>query len=964
MTKRSFTLRAVFTALACAGLAASPAQAVNINNDYLDAYYGGILGNYYDSGDTMPNVAAIFLDYQGHGPEQWCTGTLINSRVILTAAHCVANDNAETMHSGIGGLEVRFSPTPATASSPYDRRVRDIVFHSDYFTDDDRDIALISLDRPVHGLDLVQLAPKGYVVDKETLATIVGYGLAGTGTNPGRPSGGSGIPVLDGYNDAKRRIAVTRIGGVRAEGDIIVAEFRDPARPDEYNQYHLDSPVPVNQGEPEGGDSGGPLFIETASGWLQIGTVMRGGGGAYGNAGYGSSDDWTFVPFYSDWIMGNLTALLDGGVESARVNPSAPGVPLRWSDAAAWSGAKVPGNQSGTVDGATGLWNTGTYYNVALDSATHLQVDQNASVDAVSIDHADARLDVLTGQELYTVLNTDVLAGELRVDGGLDSDALNLKGGRLSGTGTIKVADGLLQTGGVLAPGASPGTLTVIGDLSQAAGARFEADIDGPGIASGAGNHDRVLVSGTYTAGGTIAPILRGITGSANNTFTPSLGQGFQVVSAAGGVKGSYAALEQPVGGLPAGTRFDTVYGGTSVTLYATPSAYGNLAAAGVDDNHNRRELGRALDAARPQAGVRAADAGIKQLYDGLAPQTAGNLPVAMDQLGGVGYAQLIQAGFENSKFLVEQTELALAAQRRGDALMPPSRSMAGLEARAGAEPSNPERRAWATAIGRMSSQKADNGGYKTTDTLAGLIGGVQQRLDSGTTVGYSLGYAHGGPDVKSGMGSGRTDNAQLMVYASHALDSGYFMQGTFGAGLGRSKVARHVAVTGASHNGGMNTRNVAASATFGWASGKADEPRFELTAGMRYMAHHYQGFSDSGSRAASALDVSGGTLQSMAATLGAAATVPFSAGSVDWRASAWANVGHEFADRHATMRARLLNVSYEQRSGDIGRDRLAAGLSLSGQMSRRTVLSLGVSGELAKNWKAAGATLGLQVAF
>jgi uncharacterized protein with beta-barrel porin domain len=959
MTTMTCIARPLIVALA-AGFMALPAHAVNINNDYLNTYYGGNLGNFYDSGNTMPNVAAIFLDFRGQGPEQWCSGTLINSRVILTAAHCVADESSDRMHSGIDGLQIRFSPTPGTASSPYDRRVRDITFHGDYFTDDDRDIALISLDRPVHGLDLVQLAPQGYVVDKETLATIVGYGLAGTGTNPGRPDSGSGIPVLDGYNDAKRRVAVTRIGGVSAGGDIIFAEFRDPARPEQYNQYHLTSPVPENQGEPEGGDSGGPLFIETASGWLQIGTVMRGGGGAYGGAGYGSSDDWTFVPFYSDWITANLLALLSGGVESVQANPSAPGTALNWSDAAAWSGGQVPGNQFGSVDGATGLWTTGTYYEVTLGSATRLQVNQNASVDTVSVAHGDAMLDVLAGQNLYTVLGTDVLAGELRVDGTLDSDTLSLSGGRLSGTGTVKLAAGMQQTGGVLAPGRSPGTLSFVGDVSQTAGARYEADIDGPGIANGAGNHDRIVVSGTYTAGGTVAPILRGISGSANNTFTPSLGQGFQVVTATGGVKGSYARLEQPDGGLPPGTRFDTVYGANSVTLHATPAAYGNLAAAGVDDNRNRRELGRVLDAARPDAGVRAADAGVKRLYDGLAPQTVASLPSALDQLGGVGYAQLIQAGFENDKFLVEQTELALAAQRRGDALARPSRSMAGVDARA----SGQGQQAWATAIGRVSSQSANNGGYKTTDSLAGMIGGVQRRLDSGAIVGYSLGYAHGSPDVKNDMGSGRTDNAQLMAYASRASDSGYFMQGTVGAGLGRSKVARHVAVTGASHSASVNTSNVAASGVLGWAIGKADEPRFELSAGVRYMAHHYKGFSDNGPQAASAMDVKGGTLQSLVASLAAAATVPFSAGSVDWRASAWANAGHEFGDRRATMRASLLNMSYEQQSGEIGRDRLSAGLSLSGQVSKRTVLSLGLSGELGKNWRAAGASLGMQVAF
>src|SRR5690606_28134489 len=106
----------------------------------------------------------------------------------------------------------------------------------------------MSLGRPIHGLEPVQLAPKGFVLTRESLAAIVGYGLAGTGTNPGRPAPDT-LPVLEGYDDAKRRVAFTRIGAVTE--DTIQAQFRDPARPEAYNSYGLTSPIPVDQGEPE-----------------------------------------------------------------------------------------------------------------------------------------------------------------------------------------------------------------------------------------------------------------------------------------------------------------------------------------------------------------------------------------------------------------------------------------------------------------------------------------------------------------------------------------------------------------------------------------------------------------------------------------------------------------------------------------------------------------------------------------
>lgn len=957
-----FTLsqRPLLASLLAAGLLAAPAYAVNINNQYLDANYGGVLGDFYDRANTMPNVAAIFVDDEGEGHGQWCSGSLIHPRVILTAAHCVADDSDEVMNDGMDTLEVRFSPTPATVSSPHDRRVRDIVFHQEYFQDDDRDLALISLGRPIHGIQPVQLAPEGFVVAKESLATIVGYGLAGTGTNPGRPWPGS-VPLLEGYDDSKRRIAVTRIGNVTE--DIIQAQFRDPARPDVYNQYGLTSPIPVDQGEPEGGDSGGPLFVQTPSGWLQIGTVMRGGGGDYGDAGYGSSDDWTFVPFYSDWITANLVALLSAGVETAQLDSAAAGTVRRWSDASAWSDRIVPGNQAGSTDPETGLWQGGTYYEVEVNSGAELIVDQNVTVDSLQVNHGQATLDVRSGQELYTVLDSHVVAGELKVNGVLDSDAVHLSGGRLSGNGVIRVATRLHQSGGVLAPGRSPGILTVEGDVTQSAGARLEVEIDGTGIGTGAGNYDRLLMTGAYTAGGTISPVLRGIAGSANNNFTPDLGQRFEVVGAEGGVSGSFASLEQPSNGLASGTRLDTVYASNSVSLYATPASYSELGAAGVSDSANRQSLGRVLDAARPLAGVRASDAAVEQLYDALAPQTRSSLPAAMDRLGGVGYAQMIQSGFETSKFLVEQTDLVLAAQRRGDALAPLSQARAKV--------ANDEtasfvdgRHSWATAIGRLSSQKANYGGYKTTDTLAGVMGGMQWRLDSATTVGYSLAYVHGRPDVEQGMASGRSDTMQLTVHANRELSSGYFVQGSIGAGIGRTRASRYVPLTQSSHEARIKSSNVAASGVVGWASAPADQPRFEVTSGLRYMAYHYRGFDDSNAAALSALSAEGDTLQSIQGVIGVAASMPFGSGPTAWRTSIWSQYGHEFGDRHATMKASLLGGSYSQHSSNVGRDRVSAGLLLSGQLSKRTALSLGISGELAKDWKAASASLGLKVAF
>ena len=232
-----------------------------------------------------------------------------------------------------------------------------------------------------------------------------------------------------------------------------------------------------------------------------------------------------------------------------------------------------------------------------------------------------------------TVSGPLTLAGALTQDNAtLTAASLTVAAGAtLRGVGTVNAPT---SVAGTLAPGNSPGTLTVTAPVTMLPGSVTQLDIDGTGTGTGAGNYSRLLVTGaasSFTAAGTLAPLLRGITGSAGNTYTPLLGQGFVVVNAQGGVQGSYSGLSQPAG-LAAGTRFDALYGAEIIALVVTPQSYAALGLAGIAETANQSAVGSALDAGRPAAGVAMTPAQTA-LFAPLYPLPASAIPGALESL-------------------------------------------------------------------------------------------------------------------------------------------------------------------------------------------------------------------------------------------------------------------------------------------------------------------------------------------
>ncbi len=134
--------------------------------------------------------------------------------------------------------------------------------------------------------------------------------------------------------------------------------------------------------------------------------------------------------------------------------------------------------------------------------------------------------------------------------------------GKLSGAG--QVIGNVLNAGGIVAPGNSPGTLTIDGDFTQLAAGTLQFELAGTGAGS---QFDQLSVTGAVALAGTVDVGLI-------DDFTPSPGDLFPII-AAGGVSGAFTN-----GSLPAltGANWQIEYSTTSVLLRVVISG---------DYNHN-----------------------------------------------------------------------------------------------------------------------------------------------------------------------------------------------------------------------------------------------------------------------------------------------------------------------------------------------------------------------------------------
>jgi autotransporter-associated beta strand protein len=484
-------------------------------------------------------------------------------------------------------------------------------------------------------------------------------------------------------------------------------------------------------------------------------------------------------------------------------------------------------NLTGTVNGIGGI---------VLGTGTTLTANAtaNAGLGATPI------VLVSTGGTATALFTGSVhVVGPLDVTNGATPELIILPGDSLVGVGSVNIAV-VIQGGGANAPGDGPGTIVVNASVTNLPNSTFNVDIDGatpstgcPNPAGCAGQYSSIIVTGgnTYTADGAIAPNLRNIGAPANNNYTPPVTTNFTVVTALGGVLGTFSSLTQPTSGLAPGTRFDALYvnalgalspnaitfsqnaagNPNTVELWVTPASYQNLSAFNVTLNKNQSQVAFALDALRGINDLNPAlslPAGLKNNaqatwdFGQLFRQQPQNLPGVFKTLNGEVNTDLRQAAVQmTNQFLELMLDPAVSGRSGGLGGTPVAFAGTDSQQSADGQPSADSQQmadaklayasvmkqqrpaatfdqrwtSWGSAFGGAVNATGDplTGSTDVTLRTYGIGGGMDYHFGD-SVVGFAVAGGNTSWGLSQSLGTGRSDVFLAGVYSATHFGPAY----------------------------------------------------------------------------------------------------------------------------------------------------------------------------------------------
>jgi outer membrane autotransporter protein len=397
------------------------------------------------------------------------------------------------------------------------------------------------------------------------------------------------------------------------------------------------------------------------------------------------------------------------------------------------------------IDGAATLNGSASVLTGAITDNGTLVVDQptngtfTAALSGGGLLRKAGAGTLVVGTQAFTG-RTDVAAGTLQLAGTLPSAVTVERGARLAGTGQI--ASATIASGGTVAPAA--GTLTVTGNFVQQANSAYAATIL-PGAAS-----SRIAVGGTATIGsGATLDLTRG-------AGTYAIGTRYTLLTAAGGITGSYAINQTPLNG----TELRVTASGTALfaDLVRTGASLAGLAA-----NPDQAAVASAFST----LGVgNAAYAALTLNPDDAAVRTA------LTRLDGEVHASA-RTAMVHDALLVEKTVAA-----RFDT---PVSEAKGL---------------WGQLLVNAGQDEGASGGSNTHRNTLGGIGGFDTQVGEGLRIGVAGGYTRTRDHIDDTSDRARIGTWHLVGYAGGRI-GGIDARAGIGYAWGRVNTRRSISFTG-----------------------------------------------------------------------------------------------------------------------------------------------------------------------
>jgi outer membrane autotransporter protein len=335
----------------------------------------------------------------------------------------------------------------------------------------------------------------------------------------------------------------------------------------------------------------------------------------------------------------------------------------------------------------------------------------------------------LDGTSLYSGL-VSLTGGNVVVDGDLRyAQFLVGTGVQLSGTGSV--GDLTVGDGGSVAPGHSPGTMYVYGDLSFLSGSTYVADLTTSGLS------DNIVVSGDVTiAANTTLSV-------ANLRVANPLTTVYELITLTGSgtVTGSFTTLRDPWSFIDLDVNYNT----SSVTLgYQQVGSTFTNSATGI----NARSVGRAIDSFGTAS----------SFYDDLLWSNGTSPDAALDQLTGAIHASQIGGHVESD--MLFSTLMLSQLNGSGSMSLPAEKAVKG------------DGTFWMTGFGRRAERDGANLGSALTDTGRGLAFGAKGTFTEGWDVGMAAAIGSDRVSADSGSGYSKADSYYVGLSAATSLNA------------------------------------------------------------------------------------------------------------------------------------------------------------------------------------------------